>query len=152
MLVAHSLVYTDGHSWRQLSEHNRRTHRCLPHCSDSLITTPGRGHPQWDIPCSWDLPLLLLWGLRHCTVRGLFVPGVPGREAQGVGGCPCSVSLGMVPGLVDGGAFQGRSMGAGCSAAQASSWRVLNPWESPAGSNKHKQPQKPELSRTCTTA
>lgn len=38
-------------------------------------------------------------------------------------------------------------MGAGCSAEQASSWRVLNPWESPAGSNKHKQPKKPELTK-----
>lgn len=67
------------------------------------------------------------------------------ERLQNGGGCPCHISQGMVSGLVDRGAFQGRSMGAGCSSEQASSWRVLNRWESPAGSNKHKQPKKPEL-------
>lgn len=49
--------------------------------------------------------------------------------------------------LVDGGAFQGGAVAAGCCAAQASSWRVFNPWQSPAGSNKHKRPNKPELKK-----
>lgn len=133
--------------WDQLSEHNRSTHRCLPHCSDSLIT-PGSGSHLVGHPlllesscCSSSggsgIPLSKGWLCLVCLTERL----------QDGGGCPCHVSLDMVTGLVDGGAFQARSMGAGCSAAQASSWRVLNPWESTAGSNKHKQPKKPELTK-----
>lgn len=67
------------------------------------------------------------------------------ERLQDGGGCSLPSLSGYGDWAGGWGCFPGRSMGAGCSAAQASSWRVLNPWESPAGSNKHKQPKKPEL-------
>ena len=108
----------------------------------------GAGHPQRDTPCFWELPPApnLGAGALRCQSVGC-VQRVWQRGSRPEEDAPCHFSQDAVTGLVDGDAFQGGAVEAGCCAAQASSWRVLNPWESPAGSNKHKHPNKPELKK-----
>lgn len=142
MLAAHSLLYTAGHGISCLST--------IEALTDAFLIALTASSPREQVTFSGTSTAPEIFPLLHlCTPLSedwLCLVCLAERLQDG-GGCHCHVSQGMVTGLVDGGAFQGRSMGGECSAAQASSWRVLNPWKSPAGSNKHKQPKKPELTK-----
>lgn len=139
--------------------------RCMAGHGDSWVSTRGRSQlapsllwqphrPREWVTCSrtspapGSFPCSSFGGLGYSAIRGLVVSKhVWQRGSRLEEDAPCCLSQDAVTGLPDGSAFQGGAVGAGCCAAQASSWRVLNPWESPAGSNKHKHPNKPELKK-----
>lgn len=114
----------------------------------ALTTLPPQGADplQLDSPCSSELLLALRSG-SLCCHRISCVQCVWQKGSRLEEDAPCRLSQDAVTGLVDGDAFQGGPVRPGCCAALASSWRVLNPWEILAGSNKHKHCNKPELKK-----